>query len=95
MLRPKRFAPAAFLLAALSGQAAAQEHPLAPYVQQLQTDVLVLTELQDLQQRLIKSAEQDPDAVKAEGRRGSALCGNSPVENVCTLLPFTVGEDHD
>jgi hypothetical protein len=75
--------------------ATAQEHPLAPFAQQLQSDVLFLTELQDLQERLIKTAEQDPGAVKAEGRRGGALCKSSPVETVCALLPYTVGEDDD
>ena len=43
----------------------------------------------------IKTAEQDPSAVRAEGRRGSALCDNSPVETLCALLPYTVGEDDD
>lgn len=75
--------------------APAQEHPLAPFAEQLQSDVLFLTELQDLQERLIKTAEQDPSAVRAEGRRGSALCDNSPVETLCALLPYTVGEDDD
>lgn len=95
MLSHKRFVLPTLLLAVMPVSAAAQEHPLAPYVQQLQTDVLVLTELQDLQERLVKTAEQDPGAVKAGGRRGSALCENSTVENVCAKLPYTVGEDDD
>lgn len=72
-----------------------RQHALAPHVERLRTDVLYLTELADLQSRLIETARQDASAVSAEGRRGTSLCDASPVTEICNLLPATIGADYD
>ena len=70
-------------------------HDLAPHVERLRTDVLYLTELADLQARLIETARQDAGAVSAEGRRGTSLCTNSPITRICSRLTSTIGSEND
>lgn len=72
-----------------------RQHALAPHVERLRTDVLYLTELADLQNRLIETASQDAAAVRAEGRRGTSLCRNAPIAGLCRRLVLTVGSDLD
>lgn len=72
-----------------------RQHTLAPHLERLRTDVLYLTELADLQNRLIETARQDAAAVRAEGRRGTSLCTNAPIAGLCRRLVLTVGSDLD
>ncbi|MCZ8056637.1 MAG: hypothetical protein O9329_18225 [Microcystis sp. LE19-12.2C] len=72
-----------------------RQHALAPHVERLRTDVLYLTELADLQARLIETAKQDARAVSSEGRRGTSLCNASPVTAICNRLPATIGTNDD